>query len=222
MNRITTIKQFREKYGAYALSLEEDFTLLVDENLNALKTDFEIQQLEYFYLSNQEYFFQFVDYLSAIGKYDEMFFVVTPSAQYYAYSERGRQNIIKHLSKFADDFQSRADKLRSIVKEASLTNSRIVGVMVMDSYPKTDKKNFRLMDKIPKINERNNYSSAELSRLLQMSKKSIDGLSYAIQTSVEIDPRNNYGKLSFEYVLMLLKLISDKMQDEQTVQDFLG
>lgn len=64
--------------------------------------------------------------------------------------------------------------------------------------------------------------SAELSKLLQMSKKAIDGLSYAIQTSVKIDPRNYYGKLSIEYVLMLLELISDKMQDEQTLQDFFG
>lgn len=56
-----------------------------------------------------------------------------------------------------------------------------------------------------------------------MNKKSIDGLSYAIQTSVKIDPCNFYGKQSFEYVLMLLELISDKMQDEQqTLQDFFG
>ena len=56
MNRTTTIKQFREKYGADALYLEEDFTLLVDENLNALKIDPEMQQREYFSFSNQEYF----------------------------------------------------------------------------------------------------------------------------------------------------------------------
>lgn len=130
MNRPTTIKQFREKYGADALRMEEDFTLLVDENLNALTTDPEMQQREFFAFSHQEYFFQFTDYLSAIGKYDKMYFVVTPFAQYYAYSECGRQNIIKHLSKYADDLQARADKLRRIVKEASLTNSRIVGVMV--------------------------------------------------------------------------------------------
>lgn len=130
MNRPTTIAQFREKYGADALSLEEDFAFVIDENLNALKTDSEMQQREYFYFSNQEYFFQFVDYISAIGKYDEMYFVVTPSTQYYAYSEFGRQNIINHLSKFADDYQARADRLRSIAKEASLTNSRIVGVMI--------------------------------------------------------------------------------------------
>ena len=71
------------------------------------------------------------------------------------------------------------------------------------------------------MDKRNNYQFAELSKLLQMSKKSIDGLSYAIQTSVKIDPRNYYGKLSFENVLMLLELISNKMQDEQTLQDFL-
>lgn len=62
---------------------------------------------------------------------------------------------------------------------------------------------------------------AELSKLLQMDKKSIDGLSYAIKTSVKINPHNYYGKLSFEYVLMLLKLISDNMQYEQTLQSFL-
>lgn len=66
------------------------------------------------------------------------------------------------------------------------------------------------------------YSTAELSKLLQMSKKSIDGLSYAIQTSVTIDPRNYLGNMSFEYVMMLLELISDKMQDGQTLQDFFG
>ena len=71
-----------------------------------------------------------MDYLSAIGKYDEMYFVVTPFAQYYAYSECGRQNIINHLSKYADDYQARADKLRRIVRQSSLTDSRIVGVMV--------------------------------------------------------------------------------------------
>lgn len=54
-------------------------------------------------------------------------------------------------------------------------------------------------------------TDAELSKLLQMSKKSIHGLSYVLQTSVKIDPRNYYGKLSFENVLMLLELISDKM-----------
>ncbi len=130
MNRPTTIAQFRERYGADALKMEEDFKFVIDENLNALKTDSEMQQCEYFSFSNQEYFFRFVDYLSAIGKYDEMFFVVTPFAQFYAYSERGRRNIINHLSKYADDYQARADKLRGIVKEASLTNSRIVGVMI--------------------------------------------------------------------------------------------
>lgn len=130
MNRTTTIKQFREKYDEDAPYLEEVFKLVIDENLNALKIDSEIQKCEFFSFSNQEYFFQFVDYLSAIGKYDEMYFVVTPITQYYAYSERGRQNIINHLSKFADDFQARADMLRGIVKESSLTDSRIVGVMI--------------------------------------------------------------------------------------------
>lgn len=130
MNRTTTIKQFRQKYGADALRMEEDFELLVDENLNDLKTDSELQQREFFIINHQEYFFQFVDYLSAIGKYDEMYFIVSPFAQYYAYSERGRRNIINHLSKYADDYQARADRLRSIAKEASLTNSRIVGVMI--------------------------------------------------------------------------------------------
>lgn len=130
MNRTTTIKQFREKYGADALRLEEDFEFTIKENLNDFKTDSETQQLEYFSFSNQEYFFQFVDYLSAIGKYDEMYFVVTSFSQYYAYSERGRQNIINHLSRCADGYQALVDKLRGIVKESSLTDSRIVGVMV--------------------------------------------------------------------------------------------
>lgn len=130
MNRPTTIAQFRARYGADALKMEEDFKFVIDENLNELKNDSEIQKHEFFSFSNQEYFFQFVDYLSAIGKYDQMYFVVTPLTQYYAYSERGRQNIINHLSKFADDFQARADMLRGIVKESSLTDSRIVGVMI--------------------------------------------------------------------------------------------
>lgn len=130
MNRTTTIKQFREKYGLDALRMEEDFAFMIDEDQNALKTDSEMQQREFFIVDHQEWFSQFVDYVSAIGKFDDMYFIVSPFAQYYAYSERGRRNIINHLSKYADDYQARADRLRSIAKEASLTNSRIVGVMI--------------------------------------------------------------------------------------------
>lgn len=125
MERTMTIEEFRKKYGANAPSLEEKFALLICANLNELRGNQETGRKEFFTTFDEDVFFQFVDYVSAVGKYDEMYFAYTSYAKYYAYSLQGRCDIIQQLNTRAAELRLKAEQLDAIAKE--MTNSNFVG-----------------------------------------------------------------------------------------------
>lgn len=61
-----------------------------------------------------------------------------------------------------------------------------------------------------------------LADLLKLSADGVDGLAYALYTSVEVGRENDYGQLALELVNLLLKQISSKMTPGQTLGDYLG
>ena len=126
MKRTMTIEEFREKYGADAPKLEEKFTLLIYANLNELRESRKIGRKEFFTTFDEDFFFQFIDYTSAVGKYDEMYFAYTSYAKYYAYSWEGRDNIIQQLNTRAAELRLKAEQLDAVAKE--MVDSHFAGV----------------------------------------------------------------------------------------------
>ena len=112
-----TIKEFREKYSKDALRMEEDFLFIMKEDRENLKRVLEYKDKGYFVMNNQRMFFEFIDYANAIGQ-EDMFFLITPfGEQYYAYSEVGKANILKHLSEITEKLKRRSECLGSFLNE---------------------------------------------------------------------------------------------------------
>lgn len=115
------IEQFREKYGAQALMLEEDFDYIINNDMEALRTDPECKKRGFRTMENHELLLPFIDYTKAIGKFDEMFFLELPTGTcYYAYEEYGKCNIIKHIVNRAENYKAKARELEEIIREVSV------------------------------------------------------------------------------------------------------
>lgn len=110
-----TIEQFRRKYGAYSARLEEDLAFIIQQDMENYETVSENEDL-LFIIMNPELAAQFVDYTKVIGKFNDMFFLSVPSGiMFYAYDERGKQNIIKKVSDIAASYRSKAIQLETIL-----------------------------------------------------------------------------------------------------------
>lgn len=132
MNKITGIEDFRRKYGKLASRLEEGFSYKIKNDMENFETDPELKERGFITMSNQERFLQFVDYIHAVGKSNEMFFLISPTGeQYYAYSKSGRENIIKRLEKKAEYYQKEWEKLTDFLR--SIPNNS-ENVIISDGY----------------------------------------------------------------------------------------
>lgn len=115
-----TVKQFREKYGKSALTMEEDFAHMIEIDMYDFEHDPDAKQREFKTMSNQEMFFEFIDYICAFTEYNDIFFLLTPSGeQYYAYTKNGKNNILKYLSDQAESYKSAYQGLENLLKEVS-------------------------------------------------------------------------------------------------------
>lgn len=114
------IEKFREKYGAQALMLEEDFDYIINNDMEDLRTDPECKQRGFRTMENHELLLQFIDYTKAIGKFDEMFFLELPTGTcYYAYEEYGKRNILKYIADRAESYKAMARELEKIIEEVT-------------------------------------------------------------------------------------------------------
>lgn len=115
-----TVNQFREKYGKSALTMEEDFAHMIEIDMYDFEHDPEAKQREFKTMSNQEMFFEFIDYICAFTEYNDIFFLLTPSGeQYYAYTKNGKKNILKYLSDKAENYKKESKRLEQVLKEVS-------------------------------------------------------------------------------------------------------
>ena len=73
-----------------------------------------------------------------------------------------------------------------------------------------------------KTQENGAFPHPTLERLGEMNGDSIRGLAYALQHNTVVNSDNDFGHLTLEFVLMLLKLISESMDYGQTFKDFLA
>lgn len=115
-----SIEQFRKKYGSHALVLEEDFDNFISLDFELLENNSETKQRGYIVMHNEDLFREFLDYLSAIGMYDDMFVLIYEGRQYYAYPEYtkiGKRNILKALAEEAEKYKKKAKKIESLIQE---------------------------------------------------------------------------------------------------------
>lgn len=70
--------------------------------------------------------------------------------------------------------------------------------------------------------ENSAFPCPTFERLGEMNSDSIHGLAYALQHNTIVDSGNDFGHLTLEFVLMLLKLISESMDSGQTFKGFLA
>lgn len=73
-----------------------------------------------------------------------------------------------------------------------------------------------------KTQENGAFPHPTLERLGEMNGDSIHGLAYALQHNTVVSSGNGFGQLTLDTVLMLLELISESMNSEQTLKEFLA
>lgn len=119
LNLTSSIEQFREKYGTFALTMEEDFENCINNDFEALKNAPESNQRGYIIMHNEDLFREFSDYLNAIGMYTDMFVLIYEGRQYYAYpeyAEIGKRNILKALADEAERYKQKAKKIETLLQ----------------------------------------------------------------------------------------------------------
>lgn len=122
LNLTNSIEQFREKYGTYASMMEDDFENFIRLDYESLKNDSETKQRGYIVMHNEDLFREFLDYLNAVGMYDNMFVLICEDRQYYAYpeyAEIGKINILKALADEAEKYKQKAKKIEALIQEQS-------------------------------------------------------------------------------------------------------